>query len=217
MNDLETHDLDDALQWLKNVSGVDDRYIAQWPRAAWEQWARAMYTYPNEYPNEANPSVPDWMQPHLGSWQGDFSAPYPCVAQLLPTAHDWFAEAVTREDFTLGDAELTGDALADSATPTVEQLHQAWKLAKDSGATPLISLSIVPAEPYGHAVVGEIEAFYVVGNPLRHELLQGITELLGVEGAARSVLKSDANEMLTLAGREPVNGAELHTWEWMYG
>ena len=96
------------LEWLKNVSGVDDAHIAGWDTAAWGQWAGAMHADPGG----PNPSVPAWMQPLLTRWHLDYSLPFPCVAQLWPTGHDWFAETDAHPELTLTvDEAWDGPAL----------------------------------------------------------------------------------------------------------
>lgn len=199
--DLLTAELHDALHWLKRVAGIDDRYIEQWPTAAWAEWAKAM----RAGRDSSNPSVPVWMRPLLGPWHWDFSGPFPCVAQLWPTAHNWFTEADAHDDFTLEVAEP-----AEEDAPTLDQLREAWQLANDHGATPLMNVSVVPAEPYGAAVTGEVEAFYIVGHVLDPELVERIARVLGAEGAATSAttraLSAAASELLTHAGRPPHRG-----------
>ena len=134
-----TLDLDGALVWLKTVAGIDDDYIARWPAAAWAEWAKAMYADREG----ANPAVPAWMQPHLGTWHQDFSGPFPCVAQLWPSAHNWFAEADLHGDLSLG---IEGP---EDRQPTLAQVRAAWEYATARGATPLLSISVVPTAPHG--------------------------------------------------------------------
>lgn len=212
MTELESVELHNALHWLKGVAGIDDQYIERWPTAAWAEWAKAMHAGRDSI----NPSVPSWMQPLLGPWHWDFSGPFPCVAQLWPTAHDWFTEADTHDDFTLEVEEPV-----DEHAPTLDQLREAWQLATDQGATPLMNVSVVPAEPYGVAVTGEVEAFYIVGHSLDPELVDRIARLLGVDGTTTSArtraTSTAAGELLTHAGRDAIDGGELRAWEWMYG
>ena len=211
MTELGTVELRDDLRWLKGVAGIDDQYIARWPTAAWAEWAKAMHAGRDSI----NPSVPSWMQPLLGPWHRDFSGPFPSVAQLWPTAHDWFTEADTHDDFTLEVEELV-----DESEPALDQLRAAWQLATDQGATPLMSMSVVPAAPYGAAVTGEVEAFYIVGQSLDSELVDRIARLLGADGATTSVIttatSTTAGELLAQAGRDAIDGGELRAWEWMY-
>lgn len=207
-----TLDLDGALRWLKRVAGVDDDYIAKWPVEAWAEWARAMHAG-NGDPRGVNPTVPTWMQPHLGRWHLDFSGPYPSVAQLWPTAHNWFAEADTHDDFFLEVEELMEGVWF----PTVEQVRAAWECAASAGATPLLSITVVPAEPWGKAVAAQLEAFYVIGVDLTPQLIDQVTGIFGSAPGRSAGLARNVDEILTHADRSPLPGAEVRSWEWMYG
>jgi hypothetical protein len=152
------------------------------------------------------------MRPLLGEWHRDFSLPFPCVAQLWPTAHDWFTEDDEHPDFTLEvEAPAEGDA------PTLDQIRQAWQLATDSGATPLMNVSVVPAEPWGVAVTGMVEALYVVGQALEPELLDRIADSLGANVLTTPALNLDAEPILTSAGFDAIGDAHAWAWEWLYG
>jgi len=211
MTENNTLDLDGALTWLKRVAGIDDDYIAKWPAEAWAEWARAMYAG-NGDPRGTNPSVPTWMQPHLGRWHVDFGGPYPSVAQLWPTTHHWFAEADDHADFSLAVDEPMNDW-----SPRVDQLRAAWEAAAAHGATPLLSISVVPAEPWGKAVTGEIEAFYVVGVDLSAQLIDELTLIFGTSPGRSAAYARDVDELLVHADLPPLPGAEVQSWEWMYG
>jgi len=200
-------DLKSALSWLKRVAGIDDDYIARWPAAAWTEWAKAMHADRHG----PNPSVPEWMQPHLGTWHQDFSGPFPCVAQLWPSAHNWFAEADNHLDFSLVIEEPN-----DNQQPTLAQVRAAWEYATVRGATPLLSISVVPATPYGDAVTGEIEAFYVVGTKL-DGLGGALDRILDSTGTAVGDLARDAASVMQHAGLAAHPEEELRAWEWMYG
>lgn len=210
--DIPAPDLESALHWLKGVAGIDDSYISRWPNKAWEEWARAMHAG-NDDPRGVNPSVPAWMQPHLGRWHLDFSGPYPSVGQLWPTAHDWFSDADVHEDFSLRVEELMDGVWF----PTVGQVRAAWECAAAAGATPLASITLVPAEPWGSAVVAELEAFYVVDINLSAQLIEQITTIFGHAPGRSAALAGDVAEILVHADLPPVPGAEVRSWEWMYG
>lgn len=210
--DSSTIDLTPALSWLKRVAGIDDAYIARWPEAAWVEWARAMYAG-NDNPRGVNPSAPAWMQPHLGRWHQDFSGPFPSVAQLWPTAHDWFAESDVHDDFALRIEELEEGTWF----PTVESVRAAWECAASNGAQPLLSMTVVPAEPRGSAVVAELEAFYVVRVELNDQLVDQLVSILSAAPGRTSVLARDVDEVLAHAELPPLSGAEVRSWEWMYG
>ena len=192
--------LQQSLEWLKGVAGLDDEYLARFPSEAWEQWALAMHADGRGL----NPTVPLWMQPVLGPWHHDFSGPFPCIAQLWPTGHDWFTEADVHDDFT-----LTVEGPLDHEPPTLVQLRDAWTLTRHVGATPLANVSVVPAEPWGHAVAGEIEAFYAVGLRLEDgPLAAQLNELLGFPGSPRPYMPRDGAHALQLAGLPAVGYAD---------
>ena len=204
----EVVELDSALGWLKKVSGIDDAYIAQWPERAWVQWAKAMHGKRGE----ENPAVPDWMQPHLGSWHYDFSLPFPQVGQLWPTAHDWFAETENHPEFTLSIDEPDEE----EQRFTLTQLRTAWHLARTQGATPMMNMLLLPQSPWGEVIEGTIEAFYVIGSDLSNALQDQLDQLMGTKGRPNSVTGT-AEELALHAGLTVSSPPQLRAWEWMYG
>ncbi|MCY1718601.1 hypothetical protein OVA26_16815 [Microbacterium sp. SL62] len=188
-------DLERDLAWLKRVAGVDDDYIARWDRRDWTAWSIAMRT-PR---GELCPSVPQWMAEKVGPWQNDFSLPYPCVAQLWPTTVDWFAEADEHDELTLV-AEENGDR----PSPTSDELRRAWTLAAGVSVTPAMAISVVPDPATPDAVVGQIEAFYLIGNePEVAAIAQRIAGILREPGKTPVLPLSVTDHVLA--------------WEWMYG
>lgn len=209
-HDIDRSELDDSLTWLKRVGGIDDEWIDRWPKAAWAQWDKARKT-PSSQPN---PAVPEWMRDIVGThWYGDFSFPLPTVAQLLPSAHDWFKEADNRPEFTLYVEEPLNEEIP---TPTLEQLRQAWNLATKMGAIPLLHVNMLPTEPWGEGITGGIEGFYVVGARKLPALLRTPTaQILGSPGSSDSHMTATPTKLLEEAGLRPIPGAGMLAWEWL--
>lgn len=107
----------EAIQWLMDVAGVEEADIARYSAPAWAQWERAMYAKRKRY----CPGLPEWAHPQATQWAWDFSMPYPTVAQLWPTQHDWFTEEQRHENFTLEVA-----VPADGHASTLDTLRIAW-------------------------------------------------------------------------------------------
>ncbi|WP_424468069.1 hypothetical protein [Pseudoclavibacter helvolus] len=205
--DINRHRLLESLGWLKKAAGVDDEYLSRWPSEAWWQWHLAM----RADPQGPNPAVPTWMRPLLGRWHRDFGMPFPCVGQLWPTTREWFGEADTHADLTLRVETTT-----DGGEPNLTQLRAAWTRAVDLHLTPVLSMSLEPAAPWGEAVVGTIEAFYVIGGKApwqEHEEALGpddrasFAQILGTPGASTSVMLTNSD----------TQGLPLLAWEWLYG
>lgn len=133
-------------------------------------------------------------------------------SQLWPSTHNWFAEIDARADFS-----LAVDEPMDDWSPTVDQLQVAWEAVAAHGATPLLSIRVVPAQPWGKSVTGEIEAFYVVGTGLGAQLIEELTLILGTSPGRSAAYARNADELLVHAGLPPLPGAEVRSWEWMYG
>lgn len=207
MNTLNAMTLDDRLQWLKGVAGVDSAYLSKWDRSEWSAWEKAM----TADPNDENPIAPSWMQPHIaGEWSKDWGQPFPCIGQLWPTAHDWFAEHATREDFQLSvEAPLVGEA------PSVKRLQEAWDYAKAYNAVPMVMMNLLPPTPTAPAIVGEIEAFYVV-SAIYDELIEiGVSSTVGSVGdRVGSVLgKNVLGQKAGIGTADEVH--VIYSWEWM--
>lgn len=204
-----TATLDSALVWLKRVAHVDDEYLNRWSQAEWAEWARAMRTNPSD----PNPSVPAWMRPHLGQWHRDFSGPFPSIAQLWPTAHNWFAEADTHPDLTLTITEAVG-----VATPTLDDVRTLWDCATARDITPLLAVTMIPGQPVGEAFIGEIEAVYMVGATTDMQSLDEVFDhMIGMIGASSTGTADNASELMRHAGLNPRAGDALRAWEWTYG
>ncbi|OAZ41439.1 hypothetical protein A9Z40_01820 [Microbacterium arborescens] len=189
-----------SFDWLKRTTGVDDWYIAQWPMEAWAEWERAMHA-PADGPC---PAVPGWMQPLLGRWHEQFSLPFPSVAQQWPSTVDWFAQADEHDDLTL---------MQDRDGPTVDELREAFRLAQERSATPALSATIVPTQPWGEHVAAELEAFYIVGSErVVSGLVDKLDVLLGWPSRPRPVMPFDYASLCPDVADPRVRG-----WEWMYG
>ena len=167
----------ESLDWLKWVSGINDDEIARWDPQAWAQWEQAMLARRDQ----ECPSVPAWMRPLMEQWSWDFSAPHPTVAHLWPTSVDWFAHARDHQDLQLRIYGVEGEDFPTAEDlPTVEGCQRAWELARQAGADPYLSMSVLPTKPYGKAVIGELEGFAVVtAKGAATELLGDITHALG--------------------------------------
>ena len=184
------------LDWLKRVAGVDDAYLARWPRVAWDEWARAM----RAGREDPCPSVPEWMRPLMPDWHRDFSLAFPCVAQLWPTSHEWFTEAENHSDLV-----LVVEAPEEGWWPQLNQVHQAWRLSAEHDLHPRMMVSVVPViSALGEldGVAAEIEAFYVDALPETASVIAQLEEILGA-APGPSV--------------GPLRGESVLAWEWMYG
>ena len=181
---------------LKNVAQVDDEYLARWDARAWRAWDIAAGAW-REQADEC-PVLPEWMRPLCFPRGNDFSVPFPAVAGLWPTGHDWFAEADRHEDFRL-DAGFFGT----EGVPGLEAIGAAWEYAAGEGLEPALALSVVPVEPWGRpAVLSAIEGFAVFSAPREQDaVLRGL--LTGFRRRTDPVSGWDA------AGR-PVTA-----WEWL--
>ena len=147
--DDETAEL---LNQLKRASGVNDEWLARWDYEAWRQWGRAM----TADPDGPCPGAPDWMQSFIPHWHDvDFFCPLPCVGRVAYSEVNWPALAVEHDDLTLS-AELMGDT-----APDVNAVSRAWAVARRNGGRPALTVSLLPAAPWGRAVTGAIEALYV--------------------------------------------------------
>lgn len=196
---LEEDELLSALAWLKKVAGVDDEYLGRWTPLEWRQWQVAM----RSRRDEPCPSVPAWMQPLMPEWSWDFSLPWPCVAQLWPTSHDWFSEARERGDFRLEVEEP-----AEGWAPTLDQLEEAWGIATRAGAAPQLAMNVLPAVTRAgedvelSGVSGAIEAFYIAASP------------------SNDAVRDQLEATLRRAGARPIGplaGEPVLAWEWLYG
>lgn len=198
-----------SLVWLRRVAGVDEDDIARYDPQAWNQWALAM----NAHPNTPNPQVPEWMREHLGRWHQDFSAPYPTVAQLSASRHDWIAEADLHDDF-----DIDVDSPLDSAGPTLEQVRVGWSTALEHGAEPMINMTLTPARPWGASVTGFIDAFYVVLPDDEAAAIARLDDALGFAGT-RSSIALRASSFSVNGDAEPAGDGPhvVRAWEWMYG
>lgn len=173
-HNVRLEELQDALSWLKKVSGVDDEYLAKWDVTEWMAWYRAMACLTMT----PNPSVPTWLAEIIASdWSKDWSRPWPSVGQLWPTAHDWFVEDQQRDDFHLRVA--IPETESGTPSPDLQQLHQAWRLAAQRPDTaPLVMLDLLPQHAMAKNVTGEISAFTVVGQRLNPALTNQLSTIL---------------------------------------
>ena len=198
----------DELEWLKRATGVDDEYLAKWPRVVWDEWARAMRTNGDE----PCPSVPAWMRPLIPVWHWDFSLPQPCVAQLWPTEHDWFSEADRHSDFV-----IKLDAPSEGWYPSESAVREAWTLAARHALQPKLAMGVepvaVPAFAAGYdavdtgryeleGVAGMVEAFYVDRTSGKDDIVAQLTRILGASPAPSI---------------GPLQGEDVLAWEWIYG
>ncbi|MGJ0202770.1 hypothetical protein NHL51_01245 [Leucobacter sp. gxy201] len=201
--------LERDLAWLKRVAGVDDTYLARWSDAEWRAWQAAMHTAPNA----PNPSVPEWMRPIIhGNWHHDFSIPFPQVAQLWPSGHDWFA-AQSHEDF-----RLEVEAADQGESPDLSALALAWTVALFSGWKPFMSLTILPTTQDG-SVVGAIEAFYIAAPEEQSEQVRERMNTLHLPTPTNKLLgpAREANELFAYSGFQVPTAPHI-AWgsEWMY-
>ena len=188
--------VEERLRWLGRVAGVDRGYLMRWPWGAWEQWARVWDALESD-PGARCACMPGWMGPLAPDWAPvDASAPFPCVG-VVRSGHDWSAEAAVRGDFRLSAAFFGIVGM-----PGLEAIGRAWRWAAGEGLRPELSLSLVPAAPWGGALVGAIEGLCVDGaDGARVAVLAG---LLG-EGRMRT---------------RPVGewgAADPTAWEWLVG
>jgi len=173
---IRVDDLKAALEWLKWVAGVDDDHLARWDVAEWAQWYRAMDA---SIGDAVNPCVPSWINDIIrDDWSRDWSAPWPSIGQLWPTAHDWFVAAANHDDFVLKVAEADQDG--EHHVSHLGQLDKAWWAAHETvGAAGLLQIDLLPPAPGTDVIIGEISAFYVVVNGEQDKLTQELHQLLG--------------------------------------
>ena len=187
--DDETAEL---LNQLKRASGVNDEWLARWDYEAWRQWGRAM----TADPDGPCPGAPDWMQSFKPHWHDvDFFCPLPCVGRVAYSEANWPALAVEHDDLTLS-AELMGDT-----APDVNAVSRAWAVARRNGGRPALTVSLLPAAPWGRAVTGAIEALYV--TDVDEDQAGLITAILDRRPAAPLLVPPDGWAT-----------GPVHAWEW---
>lgn len=143
-----------------------------WDKRDWAAEALAQRTPAHD----PNPCVPDWMKPIIaGKWKGLFETPAPTVAELRPSAHDWFREADIHEDFSLGSVDTVH-----SWSPSIEQLRSAWYKTQVLGAVPLVHMEIAPDSGGGERhVTGFIEGFFVAAEGHNERIATDLFHILG--------------------------------------
>lgn len=201
-------ELSSGLAWMKRVSGVDDEYIAQWDISEWAQWYRAM-TSSKRTPN---PCVPSWMHDIIGDdWSKDWSLPFPSIGQLWPTAHNWFVEHDSRDDFQLTVIEPAPRPYATRWAPTLQQLDQAWHLAKTHPeSVPLMMVDLLPATSDSPVITGEVSAFIVAAKTFQSDLVEALTEVLQQPSDTPHLLFEDPSQ-----SRTKQNLVVLYELHWM--
>ena len=185
-------------------AGVDEGYLSRWPVDAWVEWSRALEVFssggvllrPDAWLE--CPVLPGWMRPLVRPWRGEFDVPFPCVARVSSSGHDWFAEAGEHPE----SFRLSMTFFGIPGVPSVAEVEEAWRWAAGQGLSPVLSMSLVPAAPWGQAVVGAVEALCVDGPS--EEQVDVLASFLG-----RSRLRRNPLEGFT--ARRPV------AWEWAVG
>ena len=177
------------------VAGVDEGYLSRWPVEAWVEWSRALEVF-------SSGGVllrPDaWLECLVRPWRSDFDVPFPCVARVSSSGHDWFAEAGEHPE----SFRLSMTFFGIPGMPSVAEVEGAWRWAAGQGLSPVLSMSLVPAAPWGQAVVGAVEALCVDGPG--EEQVDVLASFLG-----RGRLRRDPLEGFTAS--RPV------AWEWVVG
>ena len=144
------------------------------------------------------------MRPLIPQWHWDFSLPWPCVAQLWPTGHDWFVEAARRGDF-----DLVVEEPDEGWVPQLAALEDAWRFAVGCGLTPHLAMNVLPSvrivagSTRVDGVTGCVEAFYVT-TPLG-SAADAIDRLQGLLGHVAAEPTG------------PLRGEPYLAWEWLYG
>jgi hypothetical protein len=138
------------------------------------------------------------MRPLVRPWRSDFDVPFPCVARVSSSGHDWFAEAGEHPE----SFRLSMTFFGIPGMPSVAEVEGAWRWAAGQGLSPVLSMSLVPAAPWGQAVVGAVEALCVDGPG--EEQVDVLASFLG-----RGRLRRDPLEGFTAS--RPV------AWEWVVG
>jgi len=200
---VRLNELSSSLDWLKQIRGVNDEYLAQWDIAQWTQWHRAMACLTMT----PNPCVPHWLGRIIGNnWSKDWSLPWPSVGQLWPTAHDWFSEDQSHDDFQLKIAPA--ERYSPKSAPELQQLLQAWSFAAaHQDVVPLLMMDLLPPGPMDKAITGQITAFVVVAKQFHPAITQELMQILSqssestnlfVQEELRAVSGLDSDHDLTV-------------------
>ena len=200
---VRLNELSSSLDWLKQIRGVDDDYLAQWDLAQWTQWHRAMACLTMT----PNPCVPHWLGRIIGNnWSKDWSLPWPSVGQLWPTAHDWFSEDQSHDDFQLKIAPA--GRYSHKSAPELQQLRQAWRFAAEHhDVVPLLMMDLRPPGPMDQAITGQITAFIVIAKQFQPMVAQDLMQILSqpseptnlfVQEELRAVSGQDSDHDLTV-------------------
>lgn len=201
-------ELNRSLAWLKKVGGLDDEYLNRWSDQEWLAWQKAMLT-----PRWAtNPCLPDWMNRDFDfEWSHDFSLSFPQVAQLWPTADNWFLEADRHDDFTLEIDEPMEGEFPDLAT-----LRGAWVRAAELGLVPMMHMIVKPhPELEGH-VIGVLDALVVVGEPHQADAVSEIEKLMPVPGADYLRFGESPRDLLQSTNQFPQRDEYIgREWGWL--
>lgn len=201
---LRSPELLHDLAWWQRASGQDDEYMNQWTTGEWEAWSKSM----RADPDGDNPELPDWVHPLIRTrWYGDFSVPFPQLAELFPTEHNWFQLADEHPEFELflEDTRSEGFELND--------LRAAYEAAKECGWTPLLTMHLIPMGTQG-TFAGAIEAFHVVAPEADSEAVEALLRKHNVPHLSTSLV-APYRSTADLIGRDATG---LVTWasEWMY-
>lgn len=145
---------------------------------AWKQWAIAM----SADPDAPCPALPGWMQPMALGWHPRRFLDRPAVARLVLSAEPWIPLARYNKD------DLAVEIATSSCTtdpPTLAAVEQAWAAGMTAGL-PTFTITFVPAQPWGKAVTGLIEAFEVfVSSPAQLPMLTFWDHRLLLESTSR--------------------------------
>lgn len=199
-----------SLDWLKQVRGVDDDYLAQWDLAQWTQWHRAMACLTMT----PNPCVPHWLGRIIGDdWSKNWSLPWPSVGQLWPTAHDWFSEEQNRVDFQLQIATAERDS--PKSARQLQQLRQAWWFAAaHQDVVPLLMMDLLPPGPMDQAITGQVTAFIVVAKRVYPPVAQELIQILSPPSESTNLL--DQEELRAASGLDADHDLTvLYELNWM--
>ncbi|NWN87281.1 MAG: hypothetical protein HLX51_01850 [Micrococcaceae bacterium] len=205
------HELYAALAWLKEVNEVDDEYLARWDISEWANWYRAMQVGPCTL----NPAAPAWIRNVIGTnWSHDWSLPFPTIAQLWPTAHDWFQELELHDDFHL--QVVRPDTNEANAAPHIDQLREAWEyVTEQPESVPLMLMNLLPPPPPTNTIIGEIAAFYVVVDRPNVYICDSLKTIL--DSPLRASANSIDEESLFVEAQVEhfAHPRILRAWEWM--
>lgn len=160
----------EAFDFLREVRETERQGIPLGPvLEPWKQWALAM----SADPDGPCPGLPGWMQPMAQHWHPECFLDRPAVARLVLNDESWISLArYNKDDLSVEIARTRRTVKA----PTLRMLDRAWASAYRS-SLPTMTITFVPARPWGRAVTGLIEAFEIFGSS--PDVIANQTQLLG--------------------------------------